>query len=126
MQGSTSRPCIGNDPGCPCQDGDACHYVDMPGSPAMKPRPSQPAVQVGQVWSSPKLNEVSVLAAVRQLDPDGGWDHETSGGWPDMSTYRALQQAVEAGYVERSSAYGAECWRLTDEGMQVRKGFANG
>lgn len=31
-------PCIGNDPGCPCQDGDACHYVDMPGSPAMKPR----------------------------------------------------------------------------------------
>lgn len=19
-------PCIGNDPSCPCQDGDACHY----------------------------------------------------------------------------------------------------
>lgn len=26
-------PCIGNDPGCPCQDGDACHYRDIPGSP---------------------------------------------------------------------------------------------
>ena len=21
-------PCIGNDPSCPCQDGDACHYRD--------------------------------------------------------------------------------------------------
>jgi hypothetical protein len=20
------RPCVGNDPACPCQDGDACHY----------------------------------------------------------------------------------------------------
>ena len=28
-------PCIGNDPSCPCQDGDVCHYVDAPGSPAM-------------------------------------------------------------------------------------------
>lgn len=25
--------CIGNDPACPCQDGDACHYRDIPGSP---------------------------------------------------------------------------------------------
>ncbi|HEX3539654.1 MAG TPA: hypothetical protein VHT75_04345 [Acidimicrobiales bacterium] len=28
-------PCIGNDPMCPCQDGDACHYVDYPGSPSI-------------------------------------------------------------------------------------------
>lgn len=26
-------PCIGNDLYCPCQDGDACHYRDIPGSP---------------------------------------------------------------------------------------------
>jgi hypothetical protein len=26
-------PCIGNDPYCPCQDGDSCHYRDIPGSP---------------------------------------------------------------------------------------------
>ena len=25
------------DPACPCQDGDACHYVDLPGRPAMTP-----------------------------------------------------------------------------------------
>ena len=23
-------PCIGNDPACPCQDGDLCHYKDSP------------------------------------------------------------------------------------------------
>lgn len=32
--------CVGNDLACPCQDGDACHYVDLPGSPAWPlPRP---------------------------------------------------------------------------------------
>lgn len=31
----TTPICKGGDPFCPCQDGDACHYVDMPGSPAM-------------------------------------------------------------------------------------------
>lgn len=29
------EPCIGSDPMCPCQDGDACHYRDLPNSPAM-------------------------------------------------------------------------------------------
>jgi len=29
--------CPFGDPYCPCQDGDACHYIDLPGSPAMKP-----------------------------------------------------------------------------------------
>ena len=27
--------CIGEDPLCPCQDGDACHYRDTPTSKAM-------------------------------------------------------------------------------------------
>ncbi len=30
-------PCPFGDPYCPCPDGDACHYVDLPGSPAMTP-----------------------------------------------------------------------------------------
>lgn len=29
--------CAFGDRFCPCQDGDACHYVDAPGSPAMEP-----------------------------------------------------------------------------------------
>lgn len=24
------EPCIGNNPSCPCQDGDLCHYKDSP------------------------------------------------------------------------------------------------
>lgn len=34
--------CAFGDPFCPCQDGLACHYVDLPGSPAMPPpKPEQ-------------------------------------------------------------------------------------
>ena len=29
--------CAFGNPCCPCQDGDACHYVALPGSPAMPP-----------------------------------------------------------------------------------------
>lgn len=31
------RECPFGDETCPCQDGDPCHYVDLPGSPAMEP-----------------------------------------------------------------------------------------
>ena len=40
--------CIGNDPYCPCQDGDACHYADMPGSPAM-PLPAAERIAIA-LW----------------------------------------------------------------------------
>ena len=30
------KRCIGNDPSCPCQDGDACHYRAVAGTPAMR------------------------------------------------------------------------------------------
>jgi hypothetical protein len=29
------EPCAFGDPLCPCQDGDSCHYRDIPDSPAM-------------------------------------------------------------------------------------------
>lgn len=61
-----------------------------------------------------------VVRAVKALDPDGGWDHETTGGWPDMALWRDLRRAEDGQYVERSTAYGIECWRLTDEGIALR------
>lgn len=61
-----------------------------------------------------------IVAAIRSLDPDGGWDHETIGGWPSMQLWRDLRDAESLGFVERSSAYGVECWRLTEEGIQMR------
>ncbi len=30
-----AEPCVGKDPRCPCQDGDACHYKDCVGTKAL-------------------------------------------------------------------------------------------
>ncbi len=32
-----AAPCIGKDPRCPCQDGDACHYKDCGGGTKARP-----------------------------------------------------------------------------------------
>ncbi len=32
----TCDPAVCRDETCPCQDGDPCHYLDLPGSPAMR------------------------------------------------------------------------------------------
>lgn len=37
-----TEPCIGNDPACPCQDGDPCHYRDHGGTKAMPQPERQP------------------------------------------------------------------------------------
>jgi hypothetical protein len=36
------KPCIGKDPRCPCQDGDACHYKDCGNTKALPVPPAQP------------------------------------------------------------------------------------
>ena len=33
-QPEQAEPCVGKDPRCPCQDGDACHYKDCGGTKA--------------------------------------------------------------------------------------------
>jgi len=71
------------------------------------------------------IRDAGVPAAIRQLDSGGGWDSETTGGWPNAPTYRALRRAAEMGYVERSSTYGVPCWRLTNEGIQFRRELDN-
>jgi hypothetical protein len=37
-----AEPCIGKDPRCPCQDGDACHYKDCGNTKARPVPPAQP------------------------------------------------------------------------------------
>jgi len=64
---------------------------------------------------------LTIKLAILELDPDGGWDSEKSNGWPSNLLYRDLQKAVDIGLVEKSSAYGNMCWRLTDEGIYVRR-----
>jgi len=38
-----AEPCIGKDPRCPCQDGDACHYKDCGDTKALPVPVAQPA-----------------------------------------------------------------------------------
>lgn len=49
-------PCAFGDPTCPCQDGDSCHYVDLPGSPAMRPPP----------LTDEELAEIKTMLAMQQ------------------------------------------------------------
>jgi hypothetical protein len=37
-----AEPCVGKDPQCPCQDGDACHYKDCGGTKALPVPVAQP------------------------------------------------------------------------------------
>jgi len=45
-----AEPCIGKDPRCPCQDGDACHYKDC-GDTKAWPVPEQQAKPIGFINS---------------------------------------------------------------------------
>ena len=52
------EPCIGKDPQCPCQDGDACHYKDSGGTKALPVPPEQEPVafyhpRSGFYWAKP-------------------------------------------------------------------------
>lgn len=45
-------PCIGNDPACPCQDGDLCHYKDSPDGKTKAMPVKQQAEPCGEVIES--------------------------------------------------------------------------
>lgn len=48
------KPCIGNDPACPCQDGDPCHYLPYDGTAAMPiPRRKHTTTEESAVPKSP-------------------------------------------------------------------------
>jgi hypothetical protein len=53
----SDKRCPVGDETCPCPDGDACHYADMPGSPAM---------------ARVTMNGVSVIG--RTYDLPEGWE----------------------------------------------------
>lgn len=58
------------------------------------------------------------------LDPDGGWDHTTY-SWPRGEAIHAIGQLERYltpdgdWLIDSSSAYGSECWRLSDLGRAV-------
>ena len=57
-QEQQAEPCVGKDPRCPCQDGDACHYKDCRGTKARPVPPEQEPVafyhpRSGFYWAKP-------------------------------------------------------------------------
>jgi hypothetical protein len=59
-----AEPCIGKDPRCPCQDGDACHYKDCGNTKARPVPPAQPEQEpvawMKEDWTGGHLNYACV------------------------------------------------------------------
>lgn len=60
------EPCIGKDPLCPCQDGDACHYKDCGDTKAWPVPAVEPQVQ------EPKKGENELSFLIDALDKHCG------------------------------------------------------
>ena len=56
--------CIGKDPRCPCQDGDACHYKDCGGTKAWPVPKAEPVGEVVEVNNDGFKCEFSQLLAI--------------------------------------------------------------
>lgn len=85
--------CAFGDPYCPCQDGDACHYVDVPGSPAMTP-PGE------QRDSGVDLSTVELVVLARHLAGQHIREHAMWLDWGDVpelaeSTFERLCEAMQ-------------------------------
>jgi len=64
--------CIGKDPRCPCQDGDACHYKDCRGTKARPVPPEQEPVAFyhprnGFYWAKPTHISAPTVVDVEPL-----------------------------------------------------------
>ena len=76
-----AKPCIGKDPQCPCQDGDACHYKDCGDTKAL-------LVPVAQPEQRKPLTATSILNMMPSSIPA-----EYDG--PLMEFARAIEQALK-------------------------------
>ena len=67
--------CIGKDPRCPCQDGDACHYKDCGGTkawPVPKAEPPSEWLLIKNILDEYGLDAISFVAewkAAQQAEP---------------------------------------------------------
>jgi hypothetical protein len=55
LEAALEQPCVGKDPRCPCQDGDACHYKDCGDTKARPVQQAEPVAWIAEV-------ELSVFA----------------------------------------------------------------
>lgn len=79
-----AEPCIGNDPICPCQDGDACHYKDAADGTKAWPVP-QAEPKLGELMREQRNSRIvagaypdgnpnagAMMAQTRQAEPKRG------------------------------------------------------
>jgi len=104
-QPEQAEPCIGKDPRCPCQDGDACHYKDCgitKARPLAQPEQEPVAIRMPKVGEKVICLEDESLGKVVSL---------TAGGSPDITfddgsrgTYLLSEFAELFGYVAPPAA----------------------
>lgn len=96
-----AEPCIGNDPTCPCQDGDACHYRDAAdgtkGWPVPQAEPKrEPSLGelmreqrqsriVAGAYPDGNPNAGAMMAQTRQAEPK-----PTPASGDDLSVYKEM------------------------------------
>jgi len=86
-----AEPCIGNDPACPCQDGDACHYKDAADGTKAWPVPQ----------AEPKREPLSDDEILDILDIATAADLRFSMYSDDVETRAAIKRLARA--VERAA-----------------------
>jgi hypothetical protein len=96
-QRTEQEPCIGKDPRCPCQDGDACHYKDCDGGTKARPVAQPEKEPVAMLFGSLPVFDTPPAAhpwvgltdeEVKHLYPYGRsvWGKET---------YEAIEKALK-------------------------------
>jgi hypothetical protein len=94
-------PCIGNDPLCPCQDGDACHYKDAGKTKAWPVRPKLPEpdhgyhARTGYTADQLRAYAAECVAAERSRCINIVESFEASIG--NSSVLRDVREAIRAG-----------------------------
>ena len=111
--------CAFGDPTCPCQDGDACHYVDLPDSPAMAPPPDDHNCFAGPILEDRCAICGRIFAAdVQIIGPKT--EH------PSITVQRPVQRPIPpltdeelADIKAREAAATAGPWHIDEQGLFI-------
>ena len=128
------KPCIGKDPQCPCQDGDACHYKDCGNTkalPAAQPEqePDRRALQAAGTHPAPcarhceaKAFEIEIrwLKSMLYTTPPAAQPEPTP--WRDMIVATLVREGIDKHKARKLADHFAaqRPWQgLTDEDKQT-------
>ena len=108
--------CIGKDPRCPCQDGDACHYKDCGGTKAWPVPQAEPVscrfchdargCWTWQCYNCGEIDDVQkpTPPAAQQAEPLEYWNAVE--GWVKIDEVREHFEAVNCGTIYKHGGEG--------------------